>query len=681
MSFLSPWFLAGALAVAGPIVFHLIRRAARERTPFSSLMFLRPTPPRSERRSRVEHIVLLLLRCACVLLIVLGFARPFFAKDIPLPQSASGGRRLIILLDSSASMRRAGLFDKARAIAGRYLDKTAPGDQAALLTFDNQLHSVVGFADWAAWGPDQRAALARAKLATVAPGWMGTQLGVALTSASDAFPADSGAPQARVIVLISDMQEGARLDGLQGREWPPNTRVVVERVDAKTTSNAGVGMMEPSPRAVSVDDGAHVRVANSSDSTKEKFRIAWTGGASMDVYVPPGQIRTFKAPAPPKGAASARLELTGDDEPFDNTTYYAAPEVQDVTISYLGADSPDDPTKLLYYLQRVFPSAPQRRITLEAGLALRPDAALAVVPGALTGAQCAELRDWIAAGKTALIVLTNADAAPTLAALLSAADAQIAEAAGDFALLGQVDFKHPIFAPFDDPRLSDFSRIHFWKRRRWDMPPGSQARVMAAFDDGSPALAQVDVGKGRLLVLTSGWQPSDSELAVSTKFPPLMDTLLQWSGSARAARSQFRMGESIPSPAAAGAPVQWEKPDGKQTSLPAGAAYAGADMPGIYRAQWSGNERAFAVNLPLEESRVAPLSQDELGRLGVPLGADAQQVATTAPVSARQSQRAELEARQKLWRWAIGAALAVALAEIIIGGWLARGAGDARTAT
>jgi hypothetical protein len=42
MNFLSPWFLAGALAVGGPILFHLIRRAARERTSFSILLASNP---------------------------------------------------------------------------------------------------------------------------------------------------------------------------------------------------------------------------------------------------------------------------------------------------------------------------------------------------------------------------------------------------------------------------------------------------------------------------------------------------------------------------------------------------------------------------------------------------------------------------------------------------------------
>ena len=63
MSFLAPLFLLGGLAVAFPVVFHLVRRSSREKMVFSSLMFLKPTPPRMTRRNRLEHIFLLLLRC------------------------------------------------------------------------------------------------------------------------------------------------------------------------------------------------------------------------------------------------------------------------------------------------------------------------------------------------------------------------------------------------------------------------------------------------------------------------------------------------------------------------------------------------------------------------------------------------------------------------------------------
>ena len=40
MSFLAPLFLLGGLAIGLPILFHLIRRTTREKTDFSSVMFL-----------------------------------------------------------------------------------------------------------------------------------------------------------------------------------------------------------------------------------------------------------------------------------------------------------------------------------------------------------------------------------------------------------------------------------------------------------------------------------------------------------------------------------------------------------------------------------------------------------------------------------------------------------------
>ena len=197
--------------------------------------------------------------------------------------------------------------------------------------------------------------------------------------------------------------------------------------------------------------------------------------------------------------------------------------------------------------------------------------------------------------------------------------------------------------------------------------------MLAKFDDGSPALAQIPVGSGNLLVLASGWNPADSQLALSSKFPPLMQTMLDWSGGAVPARFQFQTGDAIPSPVSSGgAAVQWQKPDGKKESLAAGTPFAETDLPGIYTATFGDKRRQFAVNLPLDESRTAPLSPDELARLGVPLQTPAQFAITKTPEVPRHLQRAELENQQKIWRWLIVAVLAVMLGEIILSGWLAR---------
>src|SRR5947207_10692536 len=103
MSFLAPLFLLGALAVALPVIFHLIRRTTRERTPFSSLLFLRPSPPRLTRRSRLEHLLLLALRCLVIGLLAAGFSRPFFRKAMPAADPHAGSRKTVLLVDVSAS--------------------------------------------------------------------------------------------------------------------------------------------------------------------------------------------------------------------------------------------------------------------------------------------------------------------------------------------------------------------------------------------------------------------------------------------------------------------------------------------------------------------------------------------------------------------------------------------------
>src|SRR5688572_3019282 len=177
MSFLAPWFLLGLLVVSVPVVLHLQRRRTTRELPFSSLQFLRPTPPRLSRRRRIEHWLLLLVRGLVVALLALAFARPFFTRPLPGLAVASGARRLI-LVDTSASMQRAGLSPAALARVRAQLAAAGPGDRLALMTFSDRARLVFGFEEWAAGPPDGRVGLAEARLATLRPGWGGGDLGV-----------------------------------------------------------------------------------------------------------------------------------------------------------------------------------------------------------------------------------------------------------------------------------------------------------------------------------------------------------------------------------------------------------------------------------------------------------------------------------------------------------------------
>src|SRR3954467_10452947 len=125
MNFLAPLFLLGGIAIAAPVIFHLIRRTTRQHTVFSSLMFLLPTPPRLTRRSRLENWLLLLLRCLALGLLAVGFARPFLKQSSLNEPTGGPAKRVVILLDVSASMRRSGLFADARARVEATLRNTA----------------------------------------------------------------------------------------------------------------------------------------------------------------------------------------------------------------------------------------------------------------------------------------------------------------------------------------------------------------------------------------------------------------------------------------------------------------------------------------------------------------------------------------------------------------------------
>lgn len=693
MNFLAPWFLLGTAAIAGPFLFHLIRRAARERMPFSSLMFLRPTPPRVTRRRKLEHLWLLALRCLALVLLATAFARPFVRKDIAMPASPSEARQIVLLVDTSASMRRAGLWDKARAVAESYLEKSTPADRFAIMTFDRQPRTLVSFADWSSWAPGQRPTLARERLASVRPDWLNTQLGLALTSAAEQMMNDSSAGEPidrREVVLITDLQEGAKLDGLQGHDWPTGVKVAVERVEPSRKGNAGLEILPESNAKIGDSDAVHVRVTNTRDSRVEKFQLAWDtqnagAAAPMEIYLPPGQSRSFTAPRLASAATSAQLRLSGDEETFDNVSYYAAPEVEQTRIAWFGSESINDPEKLRYYVQRVFPEAPPHAVEIMRpytnsafSQAMLNHAAFAVIAEKLGSDEINALRDWLTSGKSALLVLTDIQMAPTLAGLAGLPDAQVTEASGNYALLGDIDFSHPLFTPFADPRFSDFATIHFWKHRHWEIPTGAPARVLAKFDDGSSALVQLSIGKGNLLILASGWNPTDSQFALSSKFPPLMQRMLDWSGASTPVRFQFATGDAIPSPASAGTgvatstSVEWQKPDGKKLTLAAGTPFTETDLPGIYTANMNGHIRRFAVNLSLDESRTAPLAPDELARLGVPLQLAPDVSVAEVHAHERHLQEAELENRQKLWRWLIAAVLAVTLLEIAVSGVLAR---------
>jgi hypothetical protein len=694
MNFLAPLFLLGGLAVALPVIFHLVRRASQNKIPFSSLMFLQPAIPRMASRRRLEHLILLLLRCLVLLLLALAFARPFLMQLSTADTSNQIGRKIIVLVDTSASMKRDGLWDQARDQASQVLKSLTPADQVALMTFDREPRFVLGFNQWNNLPGEQRAPFALQRLAELKPGWAAAHLARALVTAAESFTeGDKQNPNTgpRQIILISDIKEGARLDGLQGYDWPRGLEVRTVQLQPRRPTNAGLQWVvdtgDAAPSEEPAAAGPRLRVSNSSNAKREQFQLHWEGVAAapaVDLYIPPGQSRVVPAPKLPPGVSGERLVITGDDDDFDNKVWITQPKPEQVQILYAGNDATNDSARPLYYLKRAFQVTRRQAVEVKArplSMTFSPEelsaARLLVVTDLLPATPLAQAETFLTNGGTVLYVLDNPAAAST-AGRLAGVDNLTATPVtpASYAMFGQIDFEHPLFAAFSDPRYNDFTKIHFWKYQRLDAAKIPGARLLARFDDGAPALIEVQRGRGRLLILTSGWVPSDSQLALSSKFVPLLYAMLDLAGGVKAPLAQFHIGDSVDlSSALASAPDQpltVRPPNGHEIVLPAGVTlFTATDEPGLYTIPSARPPLRFAVNLDPSESRTAPLPVEELARLGVP-------IKPPAPDPARQIEQkrrlliTEVEGRQKLWRWLTFAALLLLLMETGLAGWLTR---------
>jgi len=352
VNFLALIYLAGISAIALPILFHLIRRAPKGRIQFSSLMFLRTSPPRVTRRSRIENWPLLLLRALAVILLALAFARPFLDRAATTAVDGSQATRKVVLLDTSASMRRGDLWQKAQDTLKDVLDQASPVDRISVMSYDTKTTTILGFEGWSEAATAQRGVLVRGQIKSmkIAPGWAATNTAGALIRAVEAIEEDearhkSEAPPAKQIILISDLQQGSHFEALSTYEWPKDVQLQVQSVRHDKPSNATLEVL-PTP-----DDGdarlrsgatVRVRVSNAPDSQLDHFKLRW---AKADA-TPVAENKDPNADDAPKSEASDAPNKNADQKNKKNPTDKKQGEdkkKQPSKVAPAGAPTPDAP--------------------------------------------------------------------------------------------------------------------------------------------------------------------------------------------------------------------------------------------------------------------------------------------------------------------------------------------------
>lgn len=659
MSFLFPLYLLGALAIAVPILLHLRKRPPKDHVPFSSHLFLEKTPERLTRRTRLDRWLLLALRCLAIILLALAFCRPFF-RSLSLPGESEAGTRAMILVDRSASMQREDLWERATEAAQKEISRFDGSDDLALAFFDESLEVPAPFTIWKTLSAGARNA-AFDELNPEA-GWLGSDLGAAMVESAELLLAEEAdkAVSRRELIVISDFQEGASRELLQSGAWPEEVTVRAIPLGVKEPGNLSLNLAATPARAnVEEEEVYRVRIRNASDSDSAEASIQWRGfpETAIETTVAPGTSRILSSAPRPSGALRGIIEVSGDAHPFDNEIYVSPVQARPLRVLLLDEDGlSDEAGSPLFYLRRALQPTPTLEPVVTATETLTDAETggneIIIVTGTWSADTAARLQSFARSGGL-VIAIPSADAASdSLARLTGKDDWVLSEAKDkDYALLADLDFDHPVLQPFARAQIRDFTKVRFWKQRTLTFnEPDANTKTIATFDGESPALVEETIGNGAAFIFLSGWEPKESQLALSSKFVPLLFSIFEHTGFSIRSVATLYVGETD---------------------------YA---KPGFYETPEDAGSTLKAVNLAPSESVTETFDPFAVfPDWGIPLidpGEEIAQEQLTETQLARL-ESVEKEDKQKLWKWII----LVVLILLIIESWIAGSPGSRRRAT
>ncbi len=205
---------------------------------------------------------------------------------------------------------------------------------------------------------------------------------------------------------------------------------------------------------------------------------------------------------------------------------------------------------------------------------------------------------------------------------------------GDF-FFDPLDYRHPIVEPFRGNERAGLLTTPVWKYFPLDTSVVPSSDVALAFNTGDPAIAELAVGAGKVLVVTTAASDKSVDRTTSPptpwsafsawpSFPPLIQRILNAATSRRERLKNLAVGEPIESLAlSAGTPATSVvvNPAGERQRVSAapggesGWVYTDTEQRGVYTVQWNGspeNAQLFAVNIDTTESQLDRLEPESL---------------------------------------------------------------------
>ena len=663
MGFIAPWFLGGLALLGLPVYIHLLRQYKQTPMPFSSLMFFERRTQSSIKHRRLKYLLLFTLRCLFIFLLVLAFSRPFLKSSAVA--GATSGKRVIIALDNSFSMRQGDHFTQAKKDALDAVQSLGQGDRGQVITFGGAAKLITEMTG------DKQAL--RAAIAAIEPGDDASsysELSRVLRSAAESQKNDITAE------VFTDLQKSSWPASFSDARLDPGTKLNIHSYADKAVPNFTVENVD-APRRVfdtkKVRTLATIAGFNTPDSTRTVTLLA--NGKTLEskqVKVPANgrAVAEFLTLDAPYGVTKCEIRIDGADAFPDDDRWLFAVERSDPKPALLVHFGGDNSSPL--YVRTALDAATEAAFTIDsqtpeqaAGATLSKYAFVILSdPGPLPQRLDEEIEKYVQNGGSVLISLGK-NAVPG-AKLPAATGIQLLQI---HTLL--LDHERPLTVGQIDSSYSSFGSgqnwdgVDFYQNAKLVFSQDANTRVAAKLSDGSPLLIDRKNGEGHVIVFASAFDNVANNLPIQPVWLPFIEQTTHEMGGLGAARTNYRVGSYVDLRTATeqNVPVEIIGPDNQRVlTLSESAKATTYQFPtqGFYDIRRAnGREEMAAVNPDRRECDFTLVTQDTLN-LWKNTGVGSYS-GTSAASAGNPEQHSEI------WWWVLALLAVLAVAETMVG--------------
>lgn len=646
MGLLAPLFLLGLIGIALPIWLHRLQTESADRKPFSSAMLLESAEERVHVRRKLKYLLLMSLRIALLVFIALAFAKPFLTSPPEVIAGTASGSE-IILIDTSASMGRAGTFDQALSVARSILDD-APGDAVLqIVGADDRLRVV------AAPSTD-RTALGQA-LGNLEATALRLDYGDAM-GAIDRLA--SALPQPVTLHFISDFQ--ATATPVRFSDLVPNgvSRFTPHVVGTGEPFNWSIDYLRVTP------DGIDVGLTGAGDRERVADVELILNDVPIDVrglsQTGP-QVLHFEMPAYEEGENRLSVQLdTDDDFALDNRWFHVVDNTPPDAIPLLSLNAAGLPVT---YLAAALESAAEYRVLpmqigdFDARVLSRYPWLLVDDLGAIDAALEASLVEFIQQGGNVLAFA--GDRAAGLERIPVSGHAtgasSLRDANSEFLSIGQIDMRHPVLATTEG-----WQNVHVTKSL--PVVPADGDEVLIRLENNEPFLIEQRRGSGRLLLMPGYLDNRWNDLPIRPVFVSFVVEAARYLSGINDIKRTYTTGATLPLALAGSVSGQVVDPDGNTVLSLADTTreqQIKLNKPGFYEVYTSQGQTVVAANIDPRESDLRKIDQAMLERWES--ATDGQVVAGGVSAVVEEAQTVEL------WHWILLLLAVIVIGESILG--------------